>query len=99
MSNRIELEGRVVGQLELRVTPAGTPLLRLRIDCGDQPGELVMAVLMAGREARILAAQLKANSMVRLAGVLRVQKESPVRSPNGPALVIMAHEIRLIEAR
>lgn len=94
MSNRIELEGRIIAAPELRVTPAGTPLLRLRIDCGERRGELVIPVVMAGDEARTLAEQMKVGSIIRLTGTLRVQGGVSTRS-GGSALEIAAHEIRL----
>jgi primosomal replication protein N len=93
VSNKIELEGRIIAQPELRVTPAGTPLLRLRVDCGDHPGELVMPVIISGDEARALAGQLSAGSVVRLSGVLRVQLASPTRSAAGSVLEVAAHTI------
>jgi primosomal replication protein N len=68
VSNKIELEGRVITQPELRITPAGNPLLRFRVDCGERTGELVMPVVMAGGEARMLAEKLKAGSAIHLTG-------------------------------
>jgi primosomal replication protein N len=96
--NRIELQGRVIAQPELRVTPAGNPLLRLRVDCGERPGELVMPVIVAGGEARVLAERLKVGSMVRLTGGLHVQSGRPSRSAGGPVLEITAHEICVEQA-
>ena len=95
MSNKIELEGRVITQPELRITPAGNPLLRLRVDCGERPGELVMPVVMAGGEARMLAEQLKPGSTIHLTGVLRLQSGRSVGGANG-AIEIAAHKIDLL---
>lgn len=97
MSNRIELEGRVVAAPELRVTPAGTPLLRLRVDCGERLGELLMPVIIAGNDARSLAVQLRAGSIIGLTGALRVQGGGTARSTGVPVLEITAHEIRLMQ--
>jgi primosomal replication protein N len=95
VSNTIELDGRIIAQPELRVTPAGTPLLRLRVDCGEPPRELVMPVIMAGDGVRALAEQLRTAKAIHVIGVLRVQAASPGRSAAGSALEVVAHEIRL----
>jgi primosomal replication protein N len=97
MSNRIELEGRVIAPPELRVTPAGSPLLRLRVDCGERSGDLVMSVIMTGREARELAGQLSVGSLIRLTGSLRVQGGGSARSASRP-LEVAAHEICLAQS-
>lgn len=95
MSNRIELDGRVITQPELRITPAGNPILRLRVDCGERIGELVMPVVMAGGEARLLVEQLKVGSAIHLTGSLRVQSGRSVRGAN-IAIEIAAHTIDLL---
>jgi hypothetical protein len=59
VANRIELLGRLINPPELRTTPAGTPFLRLLVDCGAADGELVLSVVMAGGGARGGAARLK----------------------------------------
>jgi hypothetical protein len=56
---------------ELRTTPAGTPLLRLMIDCGSSGSELALSVVMVGERARILAALLRPGGEVRAIGSLR----------------------------
>jgi primosomal replication protein N len=95
VSNKIELEGRVIAAPELRVTPAGTPLLRLRVDCGERRGDLVMPVIIAGDDARALAEQLRAGSIIRLTGALRVQGGGAARSTEVSVLEVAAHQIRL----
>lgn len=71
MAIRVELCGRLVKAPELRVTPAGSPLLRVAVDCGESEHELVMEVVMAGERARDLARALKGGSRIRAAGALR----------------------------
>jgi primosomal replication protein N len=95
VSNRIELEGRVIAAPELRVTPAGTPLLRLRVDCGERPGELVVPVIIAGDDARTLAEQLRAGSVISLTGALRVQGVGAARSTGVAVLEVAGHQVRL----
>ena len=92
VSNKIELEGRVITQPELRVMPSGNPLLRLRVDCGERAGELEMAIVMVGGEARMLAEQLRVGSVIRLAGTLRVQGGRPMGGASA-AIEIAAHSI------
>ncbi len=41
------------------------------VDCGEQPGELAMAVVMVGEEARTVAAALKDGQIVNVRGMLR----------------------------
>jgi single-stranded DNA-binding protein len=69
---RIELCGRLIKPPALRVTPAGVAVAHLIVDCGERPGELAMAVVLTGEEARILAATLKDGQLVNVRGVLRV---------------------------
>jgi len=94
VSNRIELEGRVVEQPELRVTPAGNPILRIRVDCGERPGDLVMPVIVAGDDARVLAGLLGVGSPIRLTGRLRLQGGRSARAVGGVALEIVASGIQ-----
>jgi len=82
-------------QPELRITPAGNPLLRLRVDCGERTGELVMPVVMAGGEARILAEQLKVGSAIHLTGALRLQSGRSVGAVH-TAIEIAVHQIDLL---
>ncbi len=49
--NRIELEGRLLGKPEIRVTPAGTPVLRFTVDCGAPGEELRLGIVMTGESA------------------------------------------------
>jgi primosomal replication protein N len=93
VSNRIDLEGRVIAQPELRVTPAGTPLLRLQVDCGDHPGELAMPVIMSGDEARVLARRLRVGSVIRLTGALRIRAAGSRASAGGSTVEVAAHAI------
>jgi single-stranded DNA-binding protein len=96
VSNQIELDGRIVGQPELRITPSGHPLLRFRIDCGEREGELVMPVVMVGGEARSHADRLVHGQRVRLTGALRPQGGRPASGAANPALEIAADEITVV---
>ena len=49
--NRIELEGRLLGKPEVRLTPAGTPVLRFTVECGASGEELRLGIVMTGELA------------------------------------------------
>jgi hypothetical protein len=67
--NRIELWGRVLGEPELRTTPAGTSVLRFAI---DGPGESGLSVVMTGETAQRLLPSLKTRAEIRVTGSLKM---------------------------
>lgn len=71
MANRIELRGKLTRAPLLRVTPAGTALLKLMVECGSPGSDLTMSVVMIGEKARSLAADLVVGRVVRATGSLR----------------------------
>jgi primosomal replication protein N len=82
---------------ELRTTPAGTPLLRLMIECGAPGNELALNVVMAGERARTLAASLRPGGEVKAVGSLRAVRG---RSRSGlvqAALEVVAGQIEIGE--
>ena len=72
--NRIELDGRLVNQPEVRVTPAGTPVLRFIVDCSTQDEELKLGVVMTGESALAAKETLRAGRQVKVSGRLRALK-------------------------
>jgi primosomal replication protein N len=68
--NKIELRGVLHHAPELRTTPGGQALLRLLVDCGAEPGGLLLDVVMAGEGARESAQRLKAGQAVAVCGML-----------------------------
>ena len=68
--NRIELWGRIVGEPELRTTPAGTSVLRITVAC-DSEGDLTLAVVASGELARQIGPQLKSGCEVKVGGTLK----------------------------
>ena len=72
--NRIELDGRLVNQPEVRVTPAGTPVLRFIVDCSTQDEELKLGVVMTGESALAAKEILRAGRQVKVSGRLRALK-------------------------
>lgn len=91
---KVELCGRLLKPPVLRVTPAGVTVAHLMVDCGERPGELAMAVVLTGEEARTLAATLKDGQAVNVRGVLRVlagtNREVGVRTSR---LEVLAREV------
>jgi len=71
VTTRIELNGRLVRNPDLRVTPAGTHALRLEVDCGESQGSLVLGLVMTGANVPELARQLRKGEQIRAAGALR----------------------------
>ncbi len=68
--NRIELVGTVVSAPELWITPAGTPVLRLEVNCGEGREILRLGVVMAGEGAREIGTRIAAGATVRVTGTL-----------------------------
>lgn len=98
MANRIELSGRLATAPSLRVTPAGTPVMSIVVDCGEQPGEMRMPVVLTGEHARELTTRLKAGFTVRARGSLRPINLRQGRSAAGLGVEVIADEVALAEA-
>jgi len=74
--NRIELEGRLLDQPEVRITPAGTPILRFTVECGA-PGEtLGLGIVMTGESALAAKPLLEPSRQVKVIGRMRMLKGS-----------------------
>jgi len=69
--NRIELVGTVATAPELRTTPAGTPVLRLEVNCGEGREILRLGVVMVGESTREIGARIAAGATVKVTGTLR----------------------------
>ena len=72
--NRIELEGRLLGKPEVRITPAGTPILRFTVECGAPGEELRLGIVMAGESVMEAKALLEPGRQVKVIGRLRALK-------------------------
>ena len=92
--NRIELEGRLYDPPEVRITPAGTPVLRFTVECGA-PGEtLRLGIVMTGERALAAKALLEPGRQVKVIGRMRTLKGS-LRKDSG--LEVVAESIERIE--
>jgi single-stranded DNA-binding protein len=89
-TNRIELSGRLIGEPELRITPAGTPVLRLLVECGDAPERLTLGVVMAGEQGRSASTALKRGGEVEISGRLRMVM---ARAAGGAGVEVVATRI------
>ncbi len=78
--NRIELTGRLACAPQVRTTPAGTPILRIEVDCGEGRESLILGVVMAGEGVRELGARIGAGSTVKVTGTLRTVGRGSRRS-------------------
>ena len=74
--NRIELEGRLLNQPEVRITPAGTPVLRFTVDCGAPGEELRLGIVMTGESAVAAKPLLAPGRQVKVIGTMRTLKGS-----------------------
>ena len=74
--NRIELEGRLIDQPEVRITPAGTPVLRFTVECGAPGEELKLGIVMTGESATAAKALLEPGRQVKVIGRMRALKGS-----------------------
>ncbi len=72
--NRIELEGRLLDQPEVRLTPAGTPVLRFTVECGAPGEELRLGIVMTGEPALVAKALVETGRQVRVIGRMRMLK-------------------------
>ncbi len=92
-TNKVELRGQLLGDPELRITPAGTAILRVTVDCAERKGDLALAVVITGEDAVRLKSQLKRGNEVRVEGTLKPVRR---RLPSGMvevALEVMAKSI------
>jgi single-stranded DNA-binding protein len=72
--NRIEIEGRLLDQPEVRLTPAGTPVLRFTVECGAHGEELRLGIVMTGEAALAAKPLLEPGREVRVIGRVRALK-------------------------
>jgi primosomal replication protein N len=61
---------------EVRTTPAGTPVLRVEVNCGEGREVLRLGVVMAGADAREVGARIAAGATLRVTGTLRAVRGS-----------------------
>jgi single-stranded DNA-binding protein len=74
--NRIELEGRLLAKPEVRITPAGTPVLRFTVECGAPGEELRLGIVMTGESALAAKPLLEPGRQVKVIGRMRALKGS-----------------------
>jgi single-stranded DNA-binding protein len=68
---RIELSGRLVKPPMLAVTPTGRAVLRLSVDCGEEPEHLLLDIVLVDETARDLARGLSVGEQIRATGTLK----------------------------
>jgi single-stranded DNA-binding protein len=74
--NRIELEGRLLVPPEVRLTPAGTAVLRFTVECGAPGEELRLGIVMTGDPALAAKPLLEPGRQVKVIGRMRMLKRS-----------------------
>jgi single-stranded DNA-binding protein len=90
--NRIELDGRLVNQPEVRVTPAGTPVIRFIVDCSAPGEELKLGIVITGDPALAAKEILKPGRQVKVSGRLRALKAGMKRDA---AFEVIAESVEL----
>ena len=93
--NRIELEGRLLGQPEIRVSPAGTPVLRFTVDCGAPGEELRLGIVMTGESATAVKRLLERGREVRVVGRMRALKAGLKMTRTETAFEVVATSVEL----
>jgi primosomal replication protein N len=81
----------------LRMTPAGTTVLSLVVDCGTKAGELLMPVVMTGEPARALALRLKSGVEVQIHGSLRPLQSRSRTGTTSLGVEVVANDIILVD--
>ena len=94
--NRIEIWGRLVSEPELRITPAGTAILRVEMEFAEQSGN-PLAVIMTGDAAKASRGSLKAGVCVRVDGSLKTVRRRLKSGLFETGYEVMAESIKLEE--
>jgi hypothetical protein len=89
--NRIELEGRLLDKAEVRITPAGTPVLRCTVQCGTDGEELRLGIVMTGEAALAVKPLLERGRQIKVIGRMRSLKGS-LKSGGGIEVVAASLE-------
>ena len=77
---------------ELRMTPAGTPVLRLEISSGEGFDTLRLGIVMAGVKADEVGSRIGAGTTIKVTGKLRPSRERRA-SLGGQGVEVVAAEI------
>ncbi len=81
----------------LRVTPAGTAVLSLVVDCGTNAGELMMPVVMTGESVRAIASRLKNGVEVQIRGSLRPMQSRSRTGTTSLGIEVVTNDITLAD--
>lgn len=90
---RIELTGKVVKPPMLAVTPSGRAVLRLSVDCGEQPESLLLEVVVIDETARDLARTIGTGQWIRAAGTLKALRRGALGAGSRQQIEVIASEI------
>jgi primosomal replication protein N len=93
--NRIEIDGRLLGRPEIRITPAGMPLLRFTVECGAPGEDLRLGIVMTGESALTAKQLIEPGRQVRVIGRMRALKGS---LKSDAAFEVVAASIERIES-
>jgi primosomal replication protein N len=95
--NRIELEGRLLDQPEVRLTPAGTPVLRFNVECGASGEELRLRIVMTGEPALAAKELLETGRQIKVIGRMRALRAGLKSSRSDAGFEVVAASIERSE--
>ena len=81
----------------LRVTPAGTAVLSMVVDCGTKAGELMMPVVMTGESVRAIASRMKSGDAVQIQGSLRPLHSRSRTGTTSLGVEVVANDVTLAD--
>jgi Single-strand binding protein family len=91
---RIELSGRLLKPPVLGATPSGRAILRLSLDCGEEPELLPLEVIVMDEPARDLSRILRAGQRVSAVGSLRAVGRVAAGGRGRQQIEVIASEVR-----
>ena len=91
--NRIELEGRLLGHPEVRITPAGTPVLRFTVECGAAGEELRLGIVMTGERALAASSLLQPGRGIKVIGRVRALNKTGSKTRTNVEFEIVAASV------
>jgi hypothetical protein len=90
---RIELSGRVVKPPMVAVTPSGRTVMRLSVDCGEEPEHLLLDVVVIDEAARDLARVIRTGQRICATGALKALRRSNPVAASRQQIEVIASEI------
>lgn len=75
------------------MTPSGREVMRLSVDCGEDPEHLLLEVVLVDNAARDLAHRLRAGGRIRATGTLKAVQRGHLGAAGRQQIEVVASEI------